>query len=263
MLRTVIFSKDRPAQLDLLLRSIQRFVSIPGWRPKVLLRATEDCYAAGYETVRADHPEAFYVEETILRYDVQALTLGTSAKYLQFLMDDDVFVRPFSLDDPEFAQYVSDPEIVGLVLRMSRSMDYCYTQNIVVTPPEFAEDGTWDWRGRFDDWGYPYSVDGSIWTMARVEQVLKRGNYESLNALEPALLQAMRSPRALCYDKTRLVGIPHNSVQDAFKQNRHEGGDNASLNERFLAGERIAIEPFVGMDPPSPHVDVDYQWETR
>jgi len=262
LLHSVIFSKDRPAQLDLLLRSIERCVTGDG-EVSVLYKESDPTYHRGYGLVEARHPEFTFVPETTtLRFDFQAIALGRPEKYFQCLMDDDVYVRPFSLADPEFVQYAGDPEIVALVLRMSPEMDYCYTQNVITDPPEFAEDGTWRWHGRFDDWGYPYSVDGSIWTMDRVAHVLKHGPYESLNALEPCLLAAMTAPKALCYKKPRLLGIPHNNVQDAFRQNRHEGGGPVEMNERFLAGEQIRWEPIAAIEARSPHVAVEYEWET-
>ena len=265
MLNTLIFSKDRPAQLDLLLRSIKRFVV--GWDENwstVLYRQTDPSYHRGYELVRNEHPEFDYVAETdSIRQDIQALTLGRGERYLQFLMDDDVYIRPFGLDDIEFTEFTKDPQIAALVLRMGRAMGYCYTENAKVQPPEFGPKGIWRWAGMPCDWGYPHSVDGTIWAIDDVRRVLTRGPYECIHQLEPALLAGMCGPLALCYDKPRLVSIANNSVQDAMRANRHAGGDPMAMNERFLAGERIALGPLAGIDPPSPHVEFDYEWETK
>lgn len=264
MLQTIIPSKDRPAQLDLLLRSIKRHVI--WWRANkttVLYRATEPAYKKGYEIVRSDHPEFTYIKEQRFRPDLQMIALAGSAKCIQFLMDDDVYVRSFCPDDVEFREFFWDEDIVALVLRMAPHMDYCYTENIRVKPPKFSANRTWRWQNCIADWQYPHSVDGTIWQSSTIRGVLAHGPWSHLHQLEPALGMAMTKPLAICYDKPRLVNVANNSVQDAVDSNRHAGGDAMALNDRYLGGERILADNIEAASPPSPHFEIEFQWESR
>ena len=70
MLRVIIPSKDRPAQLDLLLRSIKRFSL--DWSDNsifILYRTTTDEFAAGYKKLMEEHPQFVYCEEDSFRKD--------------------------------------------------------------------------------------------------------------------------------------------------------------------------------------------------
>lgn len=261
ILQTIIPSKDRPAQLDLLLRSIKRHVA--GWREHritVLFRATELAYVKGYEMLRREHPEFTYIEEEGFRSDIQMIALGNGARYTQFLMDDDVYVRPFRTNDAEFREFARDKDIVALVLRMAPYMDYCYCINARTKPPKFERNRTWRWRGLIGDWCYPHSVDGTIWRTSTVRGVLAHVRWTYLHQLEPALRMAMSGPLAICYDKPRLLNVANNSVQDTVKTNRHAGGDAMALCERFLGGERILPDNIEAADPSSPHFEIEYEW---
>src|SRR5207244_9482623 len=55
--------------------------------------------------------------------------------------------------------------------------------------------------------------------------------------------------------------IPANRVQDTH-QNRHMGlATPEELNERFLAGERIALEPIERVQNVAPHHEMALEWE--
>lgn len=261
MLQTIIPSKDRPAQLDLLLRSIKRHVG--AWRENattILWRSTDLAYGKGYEIVRSEHPEFTYIQEERFRPDIQMIALGNGARYTQFLMDDDVYVRSFSVADQDFLNFQYVPGIVALVLRMAPYMDYCYCINARTKPPKFGRNRTWHWRGLIGDWCYSHSVDGTIWRTSTVQGVLAHVGYSHLHQLEPALRMAMTEPLAICYEKPRLVNVANNSVQDAVESNRHAGGDAMALNDRFLGGERILPDNIEAANPPSPHFEIDYLW---
>src|SRR3954462_9755162 len=132
-LQVTVFSKDRPAQLELLLRSLKRFWS--GWeqhRIAVLYAATNDEFRRGYDEVRSLHPEFGYVAEagSGKSFRDHVLALFGSEPYVAYLVDDNVFTRPFDLDRPEFRRLAGDGEVMALSLRMAPHMDYCYPADL-------------------------------------------------------------------------------------------------------------------------------------
>src|SRR5216117_3630617 len=62
VLDVIAFSKDRPAQLDLLLRSIRRFAG-DGTRTAVVFTASDPLYDRGYAVVREEHAWVDWVDE--------------------------------------------------------------------------------------------------------------------------------------------------------------------------------------------------------
>lgn len=89
----LIFSKDRPAQLDLLLRSIQKHA--PGLYRTVgiLWAASERTYASGYERCwRENQGWWFEQREREFETDVRQW-LELYGPTVSFLVDDDVFYR--------------------------------------------------------------------------------------------------------------------------------------------------------------------------
>ena len=261
MLRMIVCSKDRASQLDLLLRSVKKQFHDWGQQTIIVLqRTTTDSFAEGYRLLAKEHPEVIYVEEESFRSDFQKLALDGEESHLQLLVDDNVFVRPFSLDDREFRDFSTDDLVAALSLRMNPSMDYCYTENVYTGTPWFRADRAWYWPGLRGDWGYPNSVDGNIWRRADVRAVIGTGAYERLHQLEPALRLAMRRPLSICYGQSRILNVANNTVQDCAVANRHGGGDATEMNERYLAGEHIGLENIEQAAPKSPHFEIEYQW---
>lgn len=261
MLRTIIPSKDRAAQLDLLLRSMKRFVTeLADNTTMISWVASSDEFRSGYERVRAEHPEFVFVERDEFRADFKKMALSGEEGYLQILVDDDVFVAPFSVNDKEFLDFAGDEAISALSLRMSPGTTYCYTENVSTGQPWFRSDRAWCWPGRRGDWGYPHSIDGSIWRRRDVRGIISGGNYALVHELEPALRYGMTRPLALCYASPRVRGVAANTVQDDVGANRHGGGDAAEINRRYLDGGRLLMDNIVAASPNSPHFEIELEW---
>ena len=139
-LNVIIFSKDRAAQLDLLLRSMRRFFSFgPHVDCRVLYRASDPAFATGYDMVRRKHGSfAGFVRQRDFREDV--LSLLNDRRFTMFLVDDDVFIAPFSLDAGAVSVFSQDDRIATLSLRMHPGVSFCYTRQ-VPTPAPAIEPG--------------------------------------------------------------------------------------------------------------------------
>ena len=85
-MNTLIFSKNRPAQLELCLRSHQKFWDKP---IKVIYKSTEACFDEGYEKLKKMYPKVEFERETDFKHQtIEAL----QAPYSVFFCDDDVMI---------------------------------------------------------------------------------------------------------------------------------------------------------------------------
>lgn len=98
MIDALVFSKDRACQLDLLLRSIDRYASSIYGSLSVLYTASSAEFMRGYAVCFAEHARAKFV----LEHDFEAQTrkwLTLANGPVSFLVDDDVFYRDASLPE--------------------------------------------------------------------------------------------------------------------------------------------------------------------
>ncbi|MGZ4270933.1 MAG: glycosyltransferase [Solirubrobacteraceae bacterium] len=251
MIRLVVFSKDRPAQLDLLLRSIDRFVPA-GVQTAIVYTASEELHDRGYAMVRDEHPWARWVDEREAGgFKAAALGLvGDAGERIGFLVDDIVFTHPLDVDAAPLAALDTDPDVLCCSLRLDPGKTYCYALDRPMTPPPAT---TWHWMGMAGDWGYPMSLDGHIFRTAEIVPLLERLDYRNPNELEAALAQApLTLPKVTCFGVARIVNVPDNRVQDT-APNRHGGGSAAWFTPALLAGRRLDLEPFAGLAAPSVH----------
>jgi glycosyltransferase involved in cell wall biosynthesis len=251
VIRLVVFSKDRPAQLDLLLRSIDRFVPT-GVQTAVVYTASEELHDRGYAMVRDAHPWARWVDEREAG-GFKAATLGLVAdagERLGFLVDDVVFTHPLDVDAAPLAALDSDPEVLCCSLRLDPGKTYCYALDRPMTPPPAT---TWHWMGMEGDWGYPMSLDGHVFRTAQIAPLLEGLEYRNPNELEAVLADApLALPKVTCFSVARIVNVPDNRVQDT-APNRHGGGSAARFTPALLAGRRLDLEPFAGLAAPGVH----------
>jgi hypothetical protein len=269
---TIVFSRDRPAQLDLCLRSIR--AHLPDLAPvTVIHRSSGPAFADGYELCRAQHPEVTFVAETDFRRQVLALLASSGSHLATFLCDDDVAFRAPNLG---LVRAMMDiwPTILCFSLRLGANTTQCYSlrksQEAPPTDTGKTRSGAsrhWSWRGAEGDWGYPGSLDGHIW---RREQVLtlisSRTNWGSPNELEDALNQACQTallPEMASFAQSCLTGVPVNSVQSSHDTNRHGErfhADPRTINDRYLQGARLSLDSVVPALVDAAHTEFQLKW---
>jgi len=130
----VVFSKDRPLQLDAALASLDLCVSDLGQaRVTVLYRASTPFFAAQYRTVGFDHPEVELRREADFKSDLLELVAGSP--FVLFMVDDAIFVGDASLS-ASMSILEKDRSCLGFSFRLGRNTTYCYTMNKPQTLPE-------------------------------------------------------------------------------------------------------------------------------
>ena len=237
-INTIVFSKNRACQLELLLRSLNM--------PSTVLYTYDPEFKAGYDIVKKIHPTIKFVHETDFRKQLIDL-VKRGNKYVLFLVDDDVMIRPFDENCHEFKEFKRNPDIICLSLRLSP--DYRYRGL-----PQL-KDNKYEWkpysRGgrmfsyRLRGWGAPMTVAAHLFRKEDILPMIVRAKeIKSPNFLEQALnVNIPDRPLIQCFNKAKIVNNEINQVQTDFPS--HTPGPSAGeLEKKFIKGERLSLDDF-------------------
>jgi len=264
-IRAIAFSKDRPLQLEGMLRSLdERCLDRHELSVAVLWTAGNDRMRALYHQAQAAHPSVEFVYETDFRRDVRsAVGLAT---YLLFLVDDALFVRDFRIGDAA-ALLDAEDAAIGFSLRLGRNTTHCYPVNQPQALPKFREPApgflAWDWADAEHDFGYPLEVSSSLYRARDVVPLLARLSFSNPNSLEGELARSagtlrQRRPQLLSYSTSVAFCAPMNIVQ-AVTPNRagaDPGHSPEALASQFEIGRRLDVDAYRNFVPSGCHEEV-------
>jgi hypothetical protein len=248
----VIFSKDRPAQLELLLRSLHVALQDPKSAKISILYRSQAAYQPAYrELARQYGPWSFVDESGSGSFKAGLLSvLEPAAPVFIFLVDDQVFLRPFKLGPilNQFAQAGRNCATVSLRLHPGVDYSYCFrTHSPARTLVADALQVRWAVEPNNSEWSVVMSLDGNLYRREDIFPILNGTDYNNPCFLEHRMVQG--TPFAdkshfLCQREPMVVTVPLNQTQDTH-HHRHSGlVDLASLNQAYLDGARIALLPY-------------------
>lgn len=247
-LTAIVVSRDRPAQLDLLLRSVTCHADDLFDSVEVVWSASDRDFATGYGVCSSDHPSVNFYQEGDFRSDV-TWQVDQADDYVTFLTDDSFFYREMPEIDP-CNVLNAEFEAICFSLRLGQNTGICYPlKGRLQGLPAFIDGGgylMWEWGCGDADFGYPGSLDGHIF---RKYDLLKFMRFDegwwNPNTLEDVLCRAVytstRSYMA-CLERSVLVGIPANRTSTSHPGNRfgeRHFVDHGWLNSEYLRGKRI------------------------
>lgn len=249
MIRTIIFSKDRAMQLDLLLWSMHKF-ALQLDDVCVLWSASRDRFYRAYRRLMRDYKIHWYLQSAFLD-DVSILTASVRP-YIQFLVDDCVFYRPLECPTEILPNTAYAPR---LGLNCTRCGNIGVPQSV---PTQLYRDIGGEGDRDFD---CTWSLDGHIYRREEIQPYLDRGGYSTPNELESAFCGEIR-PRLYFPKHSCLTNVPHNSVGES-KGNRHmHPGDDpiVMLNDLYLSDWRIDWNQMDFSNVDSCHMDLEYKY---
>lgn len=254
MYNVIIFSKDRAAQLDLLMRSIARFAPLFfGENLNIITKYSNDRFRDGYFAM----PARNYLVGEKPDFKQQVIEhVKTENEYTVFFTDDDVFIREWN----GLTDNIDWNGLLCVSLCLHPNIDYSYTNDKRLIKPMFFNGTYWNWMGADTEWNYPMRVCGHIYKTADLLPLLKKIDFPNPNMLEANMAcHPIDKPKVFCYPTQKCINIAANMVQNIFK-NRAMHQDSAVLNEKFLEGQRIDMEPIVRGTYTAPHNEVVYKW---
>lgn len=224
----LILSRNRPAQLDLLLQSIDRYARDVFATTTILYKYDNEDYRRGYNLTRErwpdlghpslGHPPArHWQHEFAFEADIRAWVAADEKSALCFLTDDAVFYRPARRPAPD------------------------------ELPFAYRTAGSYRWRdypqGGSSEEGYPLTIVGTTY---RTETILPHLMHEFPN---PTALEAGMATGAYRFgpeiihgdDDASLCMINANRVSVGSNM-PHADIDPQGMNARYLAGERLDLD---------------------
>lgn len=261
----MIFSKDRAMQLDATLCSFYLHCQDPSLISlEVLYRASGDHHEKQYRWLANHYPRVTFIPESDFKR--QLLTSILPHEYVLFLVDDNLFVRDFSLEQITdlLTKY---PDSLGYSLRLGINTTHCYSYGCDQELPVFQEieHGAmlYDWTTARLDFAYALEVSSSCYRISDLYPLLQILPFSNPNTLE-ALLSTLRGNflhkrHLICNKRTLTFCNPINKVQQVFTQNR--AGEIFSysaedLSDLFDRCYRVDVRRYAGYLPKACHEEV-------
>jgi hypothetical protein len=228
---TIIFSKNRAGQLELLLRSLNL--------PASVIYTYDPAFKSGYDKLITMYPKVNFVLETDFKSQIIECLERSPEDYVLFLVDDDVMIEPFAEKNcPQFEEFKKNPEIICLSLRLAPYYEGAPKMN----------DNIWNWQGLKHDWGYPMSVSAHIFRKKDILPIMTKGEFENPNDLEVLLRKnPPNKPLMVCVNQPNIINTPANVVQTKYRLNRfgNAGISPEEMNEKFINGQRISLNDII------------------
>ncbi len=286
-MRVIIFSKNRAAQAELLLRSIKELVvDWRDWFITVFYHGDNDAFEDSYKILKSIHPEFHYHhedDEKSLKEQICNLISMEKKTFFSFFVDDLVVIRPFSIHDRQFNLLKENRtgEVLALSLRLNPHISYCQPLNLQTHPCRIKNDGTFEYKkGAFEyyleqnvcsrllrkfglkvfmpiagDWATQMNLDGNVFRFADFKEYFSTlDEFRSVVQIEPLMLsKPLPGKTIVIYPKSRVINIASNRVR---------GGDSfpcreenpMTINDKFLNGGRLTYEHLRNIDNHCCHI---------
>ena len=253
----IIFSKDRPLQLDMLLVSIRSNI-IGSFVVHVLFKASITGSREAYIQLRDDHPSVNFIPEEYFYSDVITLVSNPIYDRVMFLVDDSIFLREVDIDS--VGSYMENyPKVIGFSLRLGNNTTRCHTQRVPQKlPPRMKtihNNGDsimmWLWGECEHDFGYPLELSSSIYQKSFISSIIRMvDKFNTPNTLEVVMdnmkTNIMRDvPMLMSYTVSHVVSLPINLTQTVF-HNRNQCNEMGRqdfgirpLMKRYTKGQRL------------------------
>ncbi len=212
----LIFSKDRPMQLDACIVSAKRY--FPWFTIAVIYQSSHELYAHGYQMVSRYHPDVSMYKEKNLKLQTTEL-VGTHHR-ITFLMDDCLFYRLAPI--PRFGSWETYSLRLG------------------------------DNTNNKNHFSYSISLDGNTFNSPEILPLIEEIEFNNPNDLE-ARLVPYHSKFKMHVTEQYLVGLPHNRVSESSGCKYTNDFPVEYLGKMFLEGSRIDIDKMKFDSITGPH----------
>ena len=276
MITSIIFSKDRACQLDLLLYSIEKNFKDTD-ELYVIYKHTSDLFEKGYDLLIdrfSYNKQIKFVLESDFQKDTIRVCSEAKNKYLAFFVDDDIVYRPVSVSSFLEEAFDENMSCVSLRLGSNTVIQDFYTDQPCVIPDihGIIEKGDykvfiWSWvslGGHHTNFGYPFSVDGHIYPKEDICPIIQKYDYDTPNAFEGRFDKNWLKPNICCLEISSVVNTPLNLVGSS--QNRageHFGVSLEELNTIYIRGSRISLEDMDFSDIMGCHQELPIKFKDR
>lgn len=264
-LLVIVFSKDRPLQIDLLLRTLKKYLTPPP-EIHVLYRASNQAFQEAYGTVFAENAglKINPKKEDSFRENLLEICKKSNSASVMFLVDDIVFIREINVK--EITVLARNGYIVSTRLGLNITCAQTAGMAERALPVLTAIRGTkslffsWVWaKANSGYWSLPTALDGNVLPLNELIPVLEATSFKAPNSLEAAIGQyrfLFKYSAGACYESPRIVNLPLNTVKSEDFNFPHMGICQNEMLETYKNGGRLDAEKF----PHSQHNSCHMEW---
>ena len=255
LLNGIIFSKDRPMQLHLLLESILLNFNVEDYTLNILYKASNDEYNRGYNMIRDLYPQFNFKKEESFKSDL--VSLFNDSKYTVFFTDDDIIYKSFKLNNDELHNIFMITKATCFSLSLGLNTVNSYktkklnklnnynTHNFYCDVDLIEPVISWKVSDGTNDYSYPMSLDGHIFNTEYIKNLCEILEYSNPNLFEVFLSNFSRNEMIIAsYKDSKLVNSPINRVQETFQNlsGMKYMYSVEDLNEMYLDGVLIDLQ---------------------
>ena len=290
---TLIFSKNRPLQLDLLLNTFYLNCLQPYLTDIYIVYTYDDQYENSYNQLIQEQKEKernniqFINESRFISFKSSFVYETKNYKYIMFLVDDNIFTNKFDLSQIK-SLLEHNLDAVGFSLRLGKNTKNCYPlkkeqeipkavgHNYIINFSSicdlmdkgfFPESDflvfAFNWTKSQLDFSYPLEVSSSIYRIKDIRHLLENSIYKNPNELESQLYanlwQFYNKPKLLSYHRSIAFCAPMNKVQNVALNNRFSNINmfsEESMLTMYKNGFRIDPARFEGFVSNGCHQEV-------
>lgn len=268
MLTLIVFSKDRPLQLDLLLKSIE--LNFPLFDSIQVIASIDKNYISSYAQIIKEHKNVYIFNDVNIPFqEILNSVTETSNDYVMFLTDDNIIYRESKTTELDLGNLFSR-DIACLSLRLG--VNITNRPGFITSQPKFSRIAgshlVWNRMSVLatDYFNYPLSVDGHIFRKESIMSILndikKCGmSFKNPNQFEQVLQRYFFevSPFMASELYSCVVNSPNNRVQETVK-NWYGEKYNYSQNDLKILydeGKRISLNSLDFSNIVCPHTEID------
>ena len=279
-LNIIIFSRDRPMQLQALLDSLEKSMGLWDFSKEntckvgVLYKATSEDFQKGYSIIKNDKTQVTLLDQDDISASFKEQVKGMlnpKYEFTMFLVDDIVFKNQCNIN-LLMRELQSNKRALCVSLRLAKHITHCYPTNQDVKVPQEILNSkkeliSFKWKDGEGDWGYPMSTDGHIFKTDFITKVLDMIQFNNPNQMESQMAEMANrgyfsafSEMICLRDNSVLFNIPMNRVQEEFKNRHGNLYTPESLNELFLKGQRLIFSEYWEIENNAPHTEVEMEF---
>jgi len=278
MITSIIFSKDRAAQLGLMLESARK--NLPEFFDLcVVYTGSSDEYEAGYEKLITELPDSrqvSFIKQNIFKEDVEAL-LSDGRQVACMFTDDDIVYEKCRFTYNEASRILDELHMCCISLRLGENTTiqdpYAGTNTYMPSVTQRLDDFfdlerafVWDARAipNHLNFGYPMSVDGHIFNTKTLLDIMQDMEYDNPNQLEAQISNKTEEvpPLMACFNKSKVVNTPLNLVGSSENNaGKWYGESLQEMNEKFLNNYKIDMSSMDFSNIIGCHQEIELKWK--
>lgn len=275
LITTIVFSKDRPLQLDLCLSSIRDL--FPQCSKTIVIHNNAEEFSAANSRLCVEHKNVdFWPQFPCLFKDIQVAIESSETDYICFMTDDCFVYDEIFFEEGILDALFSHPDVSCFSLRLGLNIDtrqigdgyyqdkpnttFAYNKYLLCSK-------TANFYGSY--WSYSLSVDGHIFRKSDILEMVNELVYldkikkwkSTPNEFEGALQRFWPvTPNFISFfDQSKIVNSPNNRVQNS---HNNRSGDVYDYNKYrllnlYMSGKRITRELLDFSNVRCPHTEID------